>query len=120
MVNKVLTVIGLALIVAGAAVAAVTGYQLTQLTGLAVTMFGAGLAVANLWKERSSKSSTWLNVLVIALVTLGSFIAGLTGVLSETAVTTAIGCVVSIVLIITGIVTGVVTNKGDTNDRKVA
>ena len=120
MVNKVLTVIGLALIVAGTAVAAATGFELAQLTGLAVTMFGAGLAVANLWKERSSKSSTWLNVLVIALVTLGSFIAGLTGVLSETTVTTAIGCVVSIVLIIAGIITGAVTNKEGTIDSKVS
>ena len=120
MVNKILTVIGLALVVAGAAVAAATGFELAQLTGLAVTMFGAGLAAASLWKEREGKGKSWVNVLVLVLVTAGAFILGLTGVLSESAVTTVIGCVVSIVLIIAGIITGAVTNKGGTNDRKVS
>ena len=120
MVNKILTVIGLALVVAGAAVAAATGFELAQLTGLAVTMFGAGLAAASLWKERKGKGKSWVNVLVLVLVTAGSFILGLTGVLSESAVTTVIGCVVAIVLIVAGIITGAVTGSGGTNDSKVS
>ena len=120
MVNKILTVIGLALVVAGAAVAAATGFELAQLTGLAVTMFGAGLAAASLWKEREGKGKPWVNVLVLVLVTVGAFILGLTGVLSEWSVTTVIGCVVSVVLIIAGIVTGAVVKRGGTNDSKVS
>lgn len=120
MVNKILTVIGLALVVAGAAVAAATGFELAQLTGLAVTMFGAGLAAASLLKERDGKGKSWVNVLVLVLVTAGAFILGLTGVLSESAVTTVIGCVVAIVLVVAGIITGVTTGSGGTNDSKVS
>ena len=111
MVNKLLTVIGLALIVAGAAVAAVTGYQLTQLTGLAVTMFGAGLAVNQLWNSKKEGAKTWLVIMGIALVGLGSFIAGLFLLMDIEQIKTFIGFIFAVIVFIAGLVVTYIGNK---------
>lgn len=111
MSKKLLTIIGLLLMIAGVVIATCIGFEAAKLTGFAVTMFGAGLAAADLWKNRKEGSKTWLNVLAVCFIGIGAFIAGITGFVTETTVTTIIGCVISIVLVITGIITSVIVNK---------
>ena len=111
MSKKLLTIIGLLLVIAGTVIATCVGFTAAKLTGFAVTMFGAGLATADLWKSRKEGSKTWLNILAICFVGVGAFIAGVTGFVTESTVTTIIGCVISIVLVITGIITSVIANK---------
>ena len=76
-----------------------------------MTMFGAGLAVANFWESRNKEAKSCLVILGIVLVGLGAFVAGLTGVITEAQVTAIIGYVFSLILIIAGIVTSVIANK---------
>lgn len=110
MKGKLLTIFSLILIVAGTVAGYFAVNDVAQLSAFAVTMFGAGLAVANMWKNRKEGAKTWLVVLALVFLGLGSFLAGLTGALSEKTVTTVIGYTISLVAIIAGIVTTAVAN----------
>lgn len=109
--KNILTVIGIVLAVVGAVVGSFIGFEAGQLTAFAVTMFGAGLAVANMWKGRKEETKTWLAVLSMALIGVGAFIAGITGIVSETQLTSVIGYAISIALVIGGIITSIVQKK---------
>jgi len=109
--KNILTVIGIVLAVVGAVVGSFIGFEAGQLTAFAVTMFGAGLAVANMWKGCKEGTKTWLAVLSMALIGVGAFIAGITGIVSETQLTSVIGYAISIALVIGGIITSIVQKK---------
>ncbi len=111
MKNKLFLIISLACIIGGAVIAYFAQIEVAKLSGFAVTMFGAGLAVAKLWKDRKETAKSWLVILAMVLVGIGSFIAGLTGAISESQVTTIIGYVFSLILLIAGIITSVIANK---------
>lgn len=111
MKNKVLLVVSLSLIILGAVIANFAKFEVAQISALAVTMFGAGLAVASLWKNRKEGSKTWLVVVGLSAISIGSFLAGLTGVITEKQVTTIIGLVFSFILLIAGIVSVAIANK---------
>lgn len=108
-----LTVTGLLLALAGAVAGSLVGFEAGKLTAFAVTMFGAGLAVANLWKERRERSEPWLCVLAMFLTGAGAMVAGFTGVLSESQLTTVMGHAFSILLIVSGLLASLIQKKSD-------
>ena len=111
MKNKLFLIVSIAFIIIGAIISYFAKFPLAQISGFAVTMFGAGLAVGKLWNDRDKTAKSWLVILSMSLVGIGAFFAGLTGVIAETQVTDIIGYVISLILIITGIVTSVIANK---------
>lgn len=118
MKNKLFLIVSIAFIIIGAIISYFAKLPLAQVSGFAVTMFGAGLAVGKLWNDREKTAKGWLVVLSMVLVGLGAFIAGLTGVITEAQVTAIIGYVFSLILIIAGIITSVVANKAITKKNE--
>lgn len=109
--NKTIsTIISIAFIFAGAVICYFCKFELAQITGFAMTMFGAGLAVANLWESRNKEAKSWLVILGIVLVGLGAFVAGLFQLITKDQITQIISLVVSLVMLIAGIVTVIVAN----------
>ena len=111
MKNKLFLIVSIDFIIIGAIISYFAKLPLAQVSGFAVTMFGAGLAVGKLWNDRDKTAKSWLVILSMVLVGIGAFIAGLTGVITEAQVTAIIGYVFSLILIIAGIITSVVANK---------
>ena len=111
MKNKIFLILCLALIIVGSAISYFAGIPEVQLLGFAVTMFGAGLLVANIWKDRKPEAKSWLVIVSLVLTGLGAFVAGITGVLSEEQIKTIIGYVFAFIQLIAGIITSVVANK---------
>ena len=111
MKTKLFLIVSIALIVIGAVISYFAKFPLTQMSGFAITMLGAGLAVGKLWNDRDKTAKSWMVILSMALVGLGAFVAGLTGVITEAQITAIIGYVFSLILIIAGIVTSVIANK---------
>lgn len=111
MKNTLFLIVSVACIVGGAVISYFAKIPAASLSGFALTMFGAGLAVAKLWKDREPTAKTWLVVLSMALTGVGAFIAGLSGVITENQVAEIIGYAISLVLLIAGIITSVVANK---------
>jgi len=103
--KNILTVVGIVLVLAGAAVSQFANFALANITGLASVMFGAGLACANLWKERDKTKKTWLSVLSVVLVAGGAFTLGFCG-FSEDTMITVITSAVGLVVIILGLIAG--------------
>ena len=111
MKNKLFLIVSIAFIIVGAIIGYFAKFPLAQMSGFAVTMFGAGLTVGKLWNDRDKTAKRWLVILSMVLVGLGAFVAGLTGVITEAQITAIIGYVFSLILIIVGIVTSVIANK---------
>lgn len=79
--------------------------------GFAITMLCAGIAVNKMWKERKPEAKSWVVILGIVLVGLGSFVAGVFMLMDETQIKTYIGLIVAVILFIAGIVSVYVGNK---------
>ena len=109
MINKLFLIVSIAFIIIGAIIGYFAKFPLAQMSGFAVTMFGAGLAVGKFWNDRDKTAKSQLVILSMVLVGLGAFVAGLTGVITEAQVTAIIRYVFS--LIIAGIITSVIANK---------
>lgn len=110
MKKNYLLVIGLLLVVAGVVIAYCANFALADITGFAVTVFGAGVATANLWDKRDPEKKTWLSVTSVVLIAAGSFILGFGG-FSENTMTTIISSVMGFVAIIAGLITGYLQAK---------
>lgn len=106
-----MTIVGVLLIVVGACISYFAKWELADVSGFAVTMFGAGLATANLWNKRNPESKTWLCVLSLVLVGVGAFIIGFGGSIAESLVTTIISSVFGFIAIIAGLIVSAVANK---------
>lgn len=113
-----LTVIGILFIVLGAGISYFAQFPTADVSGFAVTMFGAGLATANLWNKRSKTAKTWLSVLSLVFVGVGAFILGFGGVIAESMVTTIITSVIGFVAIIAGLIISAVGDKPKQNKIK--
>lgn len=111
MKNNIFLIVSVATILLGAAISYFAGIPEVQLVGFALTMLGAGLLVANIWKERKPTAKSWLIVLSLILVGVGAFIAGVTGVLSEEQVKSIIGYTLALIMLIAGIITQAIANK---------
>lgn len=106
-----LTIIGVLLIVVGTVICYLAKWQMADVAGFAVTMFGSGLATANLWDKRDKTAKTWLSVLSLVLVGVGAFVTGFGGILAESLVTTIITSVFGFVAIIAGLIVSAIANK---------
>ena len=113
-------IISLSLIAVGCAISYFAQFDGAKVAGFAVTMFGAGLAVNQLWNERKPEAKTWLVVLGIALIGLGSFIAGLFAVMSIEQIKTYVGLIFAVILFIAGLVAVYAGNrKPKTSPKKL-
>ena len=106
-----LTIIGIFFIVVGAVISYFAKWELANVSGFAVTMFGAGLATANLWNKRDKTAKTWMSIVSLILVGVGAFAIGFGGIISETLMTTIISSVFGFVVIIAGLFVSVIANK---------
>lgn len=110
--NKKLFVIFCVLfIVIGAAVSVFASIPESQIVGLALTMFGAGGLCSNIWKDKKKETNSFLVILTLVLVGLGSFIAGITGIMTDEKLKNIIALVVALVMIIVGIIVSSVNQK---------
>ena len=103
--------ISLSFIAVGCAISYFAQFDGAKITGFAVTMFGAGLAVNQLWNERKPEAKTWLVVTGIALVGIGSFVAGLFAVMSIEQIKTYVGLIFAVIVFIAGLVVTYLGNK---------
>ena len=103
--------ISLSFIAVGCIVSYFAQFDGAKITGFAVTMFGAGLAVNQLWNERKPEAKTWLVVLGIALVGIGSFVAGLFLVMDIEQIKTYVGLIFAVIVFIAGLVVTYLGNK---------
>ena len=110
-----LTIIGILFIVVGVVISYFAKFSTADVTGFAVTMFGAGLATANLWDKRDKTVKTWLSVVSIVCVGVGAFIIGFGGIISENLMTTIITSVLGLVAIIAGLIIPAVAKKKEVN-----
>lgn len=106
-----LTIVGILFIVVGACISYFAQFPTADVCGFAVTMFGAGLATANLWNKRNKTSKTWLSILSLVFVGVGAFILGFGGIIAESLMTTIITSVIGFVGIIAGLIVSGVANK---------
>ncbi len=106
MKNKVITIVSIVFIILGSAIGAFFKIPEAQLAGFAVTMLGAGLLASRLWKESGKEKGivSYLTLASITLVGVGAFVAGITGAISETQLTSIVGYMFALVLIVTGLV----------------
>lgn len=104
-------IISLSFIAVGCAISYFAQFDGAKITGFAVTMFGAGLAVNQLWNERKPEAKTWLVVTGIALVGIGSFIAGLFAVMDIEQVKNYVGLIFAVIVFIAGLVVTYIGNK---------
>lgn len=110
MKKRVLLIIGLIVLIAGVIISNFAKFPLADVLGYAITMFGAGLAVAGMYEKRNPAVKTWVVWLSIILVGLGAFVLGFVGVAEDT-VKTIITAVFGLVVIIAGLIVPVVILK---------
>ena len=108
--KRVLLIIGLIVLIAGVIISNFAKFPLADVLGYAITMFGAGLAVAGMYEKRDPTVKTWVVWLSIILVGLGAFVLGFAGVAEDT-VKTIITAVFGLVVIIAGLIVPVVIPK---------
>ena len=111
MKNKLPLFLTIALIVIGAVINYFAKFDVAQMCGFALTMFGAGALASQLWKDKKAEVPSWIVLLSLIFIGLGSFLAGLLRLMSEDQVKSLITLVVSVVLLIAGIVTNYIANK---------
>ena len=105
------TIISLSLIAVGCVISYFAQFDAGKITGFAVTMFGAGLAVNQLWNGRKPEAKSWLVITGIALVGIGSFIAGLFMVMDIEQIKTYVGLIFAVIVFIAGLVVTYIGNK---------
>lgn len=101
----------IAMIAVGCVVSYFAKFEPVQIGGFAVTMFGAGLAVNQLWNSRKEGAKTWLVVLGISLIGIGCFIAGLFLLMDAEQIQTYIGLIFAVITFIAGLVVTFIGNK---------
>lgn len=110
MKKNIFLIIGLLMVVAGVAIAYFAKFGLADMTGFALTMFGAGIATSQLWQKRDKTQKTWLAVLAVSLVGVGAYLLGFGGFSKET-MTTVITMVFGLVGIIAGLIIAAIQSK---------
>ena len=109
MTKKIGTIIGLVLVAVGAVAIWFCKIPAAEIGAFAVTMFGAGLACANLYNGAEKKN--WLTIVGIAAVGIGSFVLGFFGLISSDTMVSMISMIIGIVVIIAGIISTAVGTK---------
>lgn len=96
-------IMAIILIIAGVVVSYLGKFELADISGFAVTMFGAGLAAATLWGKHDKSNKLWVSVLGIVLIGAGAFALGFLG-FAENTMTLIISSIFGIVAIIAGLI----------------
>lgn len=96
-------IVAIILIIAGVVVSYIGNFDLADISGFAVTMFGAGLAAATLWGKRDKAKKLWVSVLGLVLIGAGAFTLGGLGFVENT-MTMIISSVFGLVAIIAGLI----------------
>lgn len=109
--KKLFIIICIAFIAIGSVISYFANIPESQLVGLAVTMFGAGGLCSQLWKDKKPSTKGYLVILSMALVGVGSFMAGAMSILTEDKLKMIITLIISLVVIIAGILTSTVAQK---------
>lgn len=105
--NKVLTIVGVALAVAGAGIAAFTGLPMSDILGIAVAMVGAAVSCTGVVKKsREEGKGKALTYTSVALIAIGSFLMGFMGV-AESTVTQVITVAAGLVALVAGLVVSI-------------
>lgn len=99
MKNKILLIVGLALIIAGCAVSYFANFANADVIGFAVTMFGAGVSTATMWEKRDVNKKWYYSAIPLVAVGVGAFILGFGGFAESqmTMILTAVGGIVAII-----------------------
>lgn len=108
--KTIILIIGLLMLIVGVVVAQVGKFQLADISGFAVTMFGAGLAAATLWGKKETGSKTWLCLLGVVCIGIGAFMLGFAG-FAEATMTVVITSVFGVVAVILGVITSYIGIK---------
>lgn len=112
MKNKILPIITVILIVGGAVLSYFAKVPLLEFTGLGATMFGAGLAFAQLYNaQKKEGSKNGFLIASMVLISVGCFIAGLTGCIDLDTTKNIISYTVALVAIIASVITGAIGVK---------
>lgn len=101
--KTIFLIVGLIMLIAGVVMAQVGSFQLADISGFAVTMFGAGLAAATLWSKKETGSKTWLCLLGVVAIGIGAFMLGFAG-FAEATMTVVITSVFGVVAVILGVI----------------
>lgn len=106
--NKVLKIIFVCMVVAGACLAAFTDVAIAEYSGIAIAFVGAAMACITTYKKSEKKD--WKVVLSIVLIALGSFMLGFAGVAGD-AISKIIAAVGGVVLLIFGLISSIKIEK---------
>lgn len=110
MKNKILLIVGIVFIIIGAAISNFAKFDQAAILGFASTMFGAGIACADIWNKRDKAVKVVLPIVSLVLIGVGCFILGFGG-FAETTALTIITSVIGIVAIIAGIIVSAIKPK---------
>lgn len=113
--KKILIIIGIFVMVAGAVIAALTDVPIVEYPALAAVFVGAALTCVGVYKKSEKKD--WKVVAAITLVALGSFILGFAGV-AENTVTQIVTAVTGIVVLIIGVVGSLFLKEKESVQKK--
>lgn len=108
--NKIVTIIGVVLVVAGAIIATFANIAMADILGLATSMVGAGLTCTGVIKKSEGKSKG-LTYASVAMIAVGSFIMPFVGI-AETTVTQLITVVGGLASLVTGLFVSYKAHKG--------
>lgn len=106
--NRVLKIVFILMVVAGAALAAFTDVAIAEYTGIAIAFVGAAMACVTTY--RKSEKKDWKVILSIVLIAVGSFVLGFAGVAGD-AISKIIAAVGGVVLLIFGVIASLKLEK---------
>lgn len=106
--NKVLKIVFICLVVAGAALAAFTDVPIAEYSGIALAFVGAAMACVTTWNKSEKKD--WKVIVSIVLIAVGAFALGFAGVAGD-AISKIIAAVGGVVLLIFGIISSIKLEK---------
>lgn len=106
--NKVLKIVFICLVVAGAALAAFTDVPIAEYSGIALAFVSAAMACVTTWNKSEKKD--WKVIVSIVLIAVGAFALGFAGVAGD-AISKIIAAVGGVVLLIFGIISSIKLEK---------
>ena len=106
--KKVLKIVFICLVVAGAALAAFTDVPIAEYSGIALAFVGAAMACVTTWNKSEKKD--WKVIVSIVLIAVGAFALGFAGVAGD-AISKIIAAVGGVVLLIFGIISSIKLEK---------
>lgn len=107
--NKIVTMIGVVLTVAGVVVAGFVDIPMADLLGIATSMVGAGVACAGVIKKSQGKNKA-LVYSSVAMIAVGAFLMPFVGI-AESTVTQIITVVGGLVALVAGLIVASQSSK---------